>query len=696
MDQEFLLSLFCDGTENFVTPMEPMPGDLVQIRFRVKRHGADAVFFISGSERSPMQVRDSDALFDYFQTELRIGQSRICYYFEVQAGDKRCLYDRLGVSFEMQAKKPFILVPGFRTPDWAKGAVMYQIFPDRFCNGDPGNDVLDGEYLYIGRPVCRVKDWNKPPAADGTQEFYGGDLQGVLDKLDYLQELGAEVLYLNPIFVSPSNHKYDTQDYDAVDPHFGVIAAEEGELLPDGAADNREAARYISRVTDKRNLEASNAFFANLVSEIHRRGMRVILDGVFNHCGSFHKWMDHERIYEGRRGYEPGAYVAKDSPYHSFFSFADKEGWPYNESFAGWWDYDTLPKLNYESSGELEQYILRIGAKWVSPPYNADGWRLDVAADLGFSAEYNHSFWRKFRSAVKEANPEAIILAEHYGDPSEWLGGDQWDTVMNYDAFMEPLTWFFTGEDKHSDLYREDMHGNSEAFQNSMRQAMTAFLTPSLQTAMNELSNHDHSRFLTRTSSRPGRLATHGSAAAGEGIHPEIMREAVIMQMTWPGAPTLYYADEAGVCGFTDPDSRRTYPWGNEDRQMLCFYQRAIALHRHYPVLTHGSLCFLPVRERQEAFSAQACVKNCLGYARFSRKSRMVVLFNNSDDSRELAVSVRSAGISDDQALLCIFRTDSTGFSEKETAYPVREGELMIVLPAVSAMVLEARSLSAD
>ena len=141
--------------------------------------------------------------------------------------------------------------------------------------------------------------------------------------------------------------------------------------------------------------------------------------------------------------------MSKESPYRSFFGFRDENGWPDNTSYEGWWDYDTLPKLNYEGSEELYDYILGIAAKWVSAPYHVDGWRLDVAADLGHSSEFNHKFWRDFRKAVKTANPEALILAEHYGDPKDWLEkGDQWDTVMNYDAFMEPLTWFLTGNGK--------------------------------------------------------------------------------------------------------------------------------------------------------------------------------------------------------------------------------------------------------
>ena len=205
--------------------------------------------------------------------------------------------------------------------------------------------------------------------------------------------------------------------------------------------------------------------------------MRVIIDGVFNHCGSFNKWLDRERIYEKSGQYEPGAYVSADSPYRSFFKF-NKDDWPYNTSYDGWWGHDTLPKLNYEESPKLYQYILDIARKWVSPPYSVDGWRLDVAADLGRTSEFNHRFWRDFRRVVKEANPDALILAEHYGDPTSWLQGDQWDSVMNYDAFMEPVSWFLTGMEKHSDWRSDELYGDGKKFFDSMAYNMARMQTP--------------------------------------------------------------------------------------------------------------------------------------------------------------------------------------------------------------------------
>ena len=454
-------ALFADGTEFYRCPAEPDPYDRVRLRLRCARENLDSVILVFNDERIEMEKLYNDRLFDYYETFVQLGTEQVFYYFEIHCGQMTCYYNNVGLCNSVEEYYNFTMTPGFHTPDWAKGAVFYQIYVDRFYNGDRSNDVEDDEYFYIGEGTSKVTDWNKYPAAMGVREFYGGDIAGVMQKLDYLQELGVEVLYLNPIFVSPSNHKYDIQDYDYVDPHFGRIVKDEGEVLQrdengnlkaDPTYPNKSASRYICRVTDKENLEASNQLFAEFVEEVHRRGMKVILDGVFNHCGSFNKWLDRECIYENAPGYEKGAYVAEDSPYNTFFKFRERQ-WPYNPHYDGWWGHDTLPKLNYEESPSLFDYIMHVGRKWVSPPYNVDGWRLDVAADLGQSGEYNHYFWKEFRRNVKEANPDALVLAEHYGDPTEWLKGDEWDTVMNYDAFMEPLTWFLTGVEKHSDEY---------------------------------------------------------------------------------------------------------------------------------------------------------------------------------------------------------------------------------------------------
>ena len=230
---------------------------------------------------------------------------------------------------------------------------------------------------------------------------------------------------------------------------------------------------------------------------------------------------------------------------------------------------------------------------------------------------------------------------------------------MNYDAFMEPLTWFLTGMEKHSDEYREDLLGNSEAFIGAMKTHMRSLHMSALQSAMNELSNHDHSRFLTRTNHKVGRISYAGAEAASEGVNPAVMREAVAIQMTWPGAPTVYYGDEAGLCGFTDPDNRRTYPWGREDYQMIDFHRVMIRIHKNYEVLKTGSLGFL-WNDYQG-----------LCYARFSRKEQMIVIINNQAESRDVEIQLWQAGISRlaDTKLKRIVVTSAEGFTEEPEEY---------------------------
>lgn len=678
-------AIYSDGTELFRSPAEPKPFDEVYIRIRTGREDIGNVYFILNGSRYAMDIINQNKLFNYYETKIHLKEDSVKYYFEIQRDSGVIYYNRLGAKNERAERGDFEIIPGFSVPDWAKGAVMYQIFTDRFCNGDKSNDVLSDEYAYINEHVSRAEDWNQLPREMDVREFYGGDIAGIIKKLDYLSDMGVEVIYLNPIFVSPSNHKYDIQDYDYIDPHFGKIVKDEGEvlqrneqgqLLCDGTYPNKYATKYVCRVTDKENLEASNKFFAEFVEEVHKRGMKVILDGVFNHCGSFNKWLDRECIYEGAQGYEKGAYVSGESPYRTFFKF-NEDMWPYNYHYDGWWGHDTLPKLNYEDSPLLFDYIMHVARKWVSPPYNVDGWRLDVAADLGQSQEYNHYFWREFRRNVKEANPEAIVLAEHYGDPTDWLRGDQWDTVMNYDAFMEPITWFLTGVEKHSDEYREDLLGNADAFFGSMRNYMTRFNTQSLQVAMNELSNHDHSRFMTRTNHRVGRTASVGPQAADEGIDKALFRLGVMIQMTWPGAPTIYYGDEAGLCGWTDPDNRRTYPWGREDQELIEFHRQLIRIHKDYQVFKTGSIIFL---KGQYKF---------IGYGRFDDNDKIVVMINSSDEVREADVPVWRLGIIQETRMARLMISSRDGYSDEAKVYPVVNGNIHVECPPMSGMILK-------
>lgn len=682
-DENLLSSVFSDGSPDFRIPAEPEPGDRVTIRIRIgKGHSAKVFLYIHGSSLCvEMRLTASDALFEYHSAELACFEAPVAYSFIIESNSCRAIYDMTGPRVAEKDELPgvdtaFRFTPGFHVPEWAKGAVQYQIFPDRFFNGNPDNDVTDREYWYVSGHSRKMTDWNALPDETDIRSFYGGDLQGILAKLDYLQELGVEAIYLNPIFISPSSHKYDTQDYEHIDPHLCVIPDDGGRPMEDWEKHNGYAERYIRRTLSRTNLEAGDAFFADFCKELHGRGMKLILDGVFNHCGAFHKWMDREGIYLNKPGYALGAYQSETSPFRNYFSFSTGNA-EESEDYEGWWGYPTLPKLNYEGSEELREQIMRIAEKWASPPYSIDGWRLDVAADLGHGEEFNHGFWQEFRARLKTINPELLIIAEHYGDPVAWLKGDEWDTVMNYDAFMDPVSRFLTGMEKHSDEFDAALLGDGNAFFNSMLKSMSAFQTPSLSCAMNQLSNHDHSRFLTRTNRTVGRVSSIGSRSADENIDKGVFRIAAALQMTWPGAPTIYYGDEAGQTGWTDPDSRRTYPWGNEDESLINLYKDLSALRKNQPVLKSGSL--------KPLLSGDGFI----AYSRFRGRDKSIIICNLKEESLRLSLRVADLGAEDGEVFSRVFVSSREGHSTvSDESLTVSDGRLYLTAPPVSASIL--------
>ncbi len=657
-------AIFTDETERFCFPPNPKVGEKISIILRTLKGDSLSPYLCHDTKEYLMSLHYTADRFDFYIYTTVLKTHGFSYFFKIEYGQEVIYYDKRGINNEPLSEY-FFKVSNFNVPDWAKGAVMYQIYVDRFSKGSEDNTVCDNEYYYIDTLVKRIDDWRKPPENFDVASFYGGDLTGVINKLGYLKNLSIEAIYFNPLFVSPSNHKYDTQDYENIDPHIGKIVVDEGICLKDFEQDNTGASKYISRTTNRDNLEESNRLFIKLVETAHNLGIKVIIDGVFNHCGSFNYWLDKEGIYRNNK--VSGAYWDKSSPYREYFEF-DGEG------YKGWWNHDTLPKLNYENSPKLCKYIMNIAKKWVSPPYNADGWRLDVAADLGHSEEFNHKFWKDFRQAVKEANPNALILAEHYGNPIPWLQGDEWDSIMNYDAFMDPVSYFLTGMEKHSDFYEERLLANGEAFQFAMTHAMGKLHNFSLQSAMNQLSNHDHSRFLTRTNHIIGRANMLGSEIAGANIDKTIFRLGVIMQMTWPGCPTLYYGDEAGQVGFTDPDSRRTYPWGEEDMELIDFHRDIIYIHRQSEALRLGSFTFL---DSDYGY---------VSYARFTAKEAVIVVINMRDIPVSYDIPVWRAEIPRLSTLKRLMIVNESGYSILPKEYNT-ENYIKIDMQAKSGII---------
>lgn len=420
----------------------------------------------------------------------------------------------------------------YAVPDWVPDAIFYQIFPDRFCNGDSANDPLGTE------------PWGNPPT---RENFFGGDLQGVLEKLDYLQGLGVNALYLNPIFRAQTNHKYDTCDYFEVDPAFG-----------------------------------SNDLLKELVRELHWRDMRIILDGVFNHCG------------DGFWAFEDVKARGTASPYADWFivrSYPIRASPP---SYYAFGDTPYMPKLNLNHR-PVREYVLEVATYWLEEAA-IDGWRLDVPFKISLA------FWREFRAAVKAVSPRAYLVGEIWREAGPWVQGDTFDGVTNYRLRELILDYCATNL-----LDAEDF-----AFELDMLRQSHGNAAP---TMLNLLGSHDTPRILTVLRDDVDRLLI-----------------AVAFLMTTVGAPLIYYGDEIGLCGDMDPDCRRTMEWDEArwDPRISEAYRKLIGLRRAHPALRRGRVETLLTFDGVYA------------YRRVHEGDEVIVILNPRSAVTDLAIPTRS------------------------------------------------------
>lgn len=414
------------------------------------------------------------------------------------------------------------------TPDWVKRAIFYQIYPDRFARSP----------RTIQRRGLHFKPWGTPPAEQGYQ---GGDLRGIVDKLDYLTALGINALYLNPVFSSASNHGYHTYDYFAVDPLLGGDAA-----------------------------------LRELLTAAHQRDIRVIVDGVFNHA-SRGFWAFHHILENG-----------SDSPYIDWFHIHDWPLRPYDNpdnlpiNYAAWWGLPALPKFNLQNPG-VRDYLLEVAEYWIN--FGVDGWRIDVPEEIDDPA-----FWQEFRRVVKRANPDAYIVGEIWRVASDWLQGDRFDAVMNY-VFSRAALGFFAADSVRLD-YKPGGYAlaplNAHAFAHTVEEMLSLYPWPVIQAQLNLIDSHDTARTL---------WMVRGDESA--------LRLCTLFQMTMPGAPCIYYGDEIGLSGGPDPDSRGAFPWDDESKwnhDLLAMTKRAIDLRLRYPALSLGDYRTLYAEEHLFAF----------------------------------------------------------------------------------------------
>ncbi|HEJ0333356.1 maltodextrin glucosidase [Klebsiella aerogenes] len=464
------------------------------------------------------------------EINLMNGQPRRRYSFKLLWADRQLWFTPQGFQrFPPARLEQFAVDVPDSGPQWVPDQVFYQIFPDRFARSEAREAGQDEVYYHhaAGQDIV-LKAWDEPLTGEaGGSTFYGGDLDGISENLPYLKQLGVTALYLNPVFVAPSVHKYDTADYRRVDPQFGGDAA----LL-------------------------------RLRHNTQREGMRLILDGVFNHTGDSHPWFDRHQQASNGACHQP------DSPWREWFNFSP-DGVAHN-----WLGYASLPKLDYRSSSLVNEIYAgedSVVRHWLKAPWSMDGWRLDVVHMLGEDggARNNLRHIAGITQAAKREQPEAFVFGEHFGDARQWLQADAEDAAMNYRGFTFPLWGFLANTDISYDPQHIDAQ-TCMAWMDNYR----AGLSHQQQLRMfNQLDSHDTARFKSLLGKDVARLPL-----------------AVVWLFCWPGVPCIYYGDEVGVDGNNDPFCRKPFPWDPalQDENLLALYKRMTTLHKGHQALRYG------------------------------------------------------------------------------------------------------------
>ena len=541
---EWLKTIHHDGATPFVSVLHPKLNETVQIRLRVGLAAPVRRVFLRISPDGeqafmPMSQHPGDSA-NWWLAELPISQPTVHYRFVLEAEDGVWFYSAVGPTAHMPLDDTdFRILADYDAPDWLQTAVFYQIFPDRFHNGDPRLNPQPSEFEFRGQQP-HTYAWGEPAPKEQPFPlvFYGGDLPGIGQKLDYLQALGVNALYLNPVFTAYSNHKYDVADYEQVDPHFG----------------------------------GNDALIA-LRQALTERNMRYLLDIVPNHCGYWHSWFQTAR-------------QDATAPEADFFTFTN-----HPDDYHSWLGVWTLPKLDYRSA-ELRRRIYQgdtaVFRRWLSPPFAADGWRVDVANMLGRqgASQIGPEIAQGIRQAVKQTRPDAYLMGENFFDATDQLQGEQWDGVMNYSGLTNPLWYWLAG-------YTQGAHGLNGRIQ-SLQAWPTAALAATWQQHLaaipwvialqqyNVLDSHDVPRI---------RSIVQGNDA----LH----RLAVIIQFTFPGIPGLYYGDEIGMMDEDGFGPRGCMVWDEAawNHELLAFYKQLIALRKETAVLQTGGFQILAIEQ---------------------------------------------------------------------------------------------------
>lgn len=533
--------------------------------------------------------------------DVALGQPRRRYSFKLLWHDRQQWFTPQGFSrFPPARLEQFAVDAPDSGPQWVADQIFYQIFPDRFARSERREAEQDRVYYHhaAGQEIV-LRDWDDPLTAQaGGSTFYGGCLNGICEKLPYLKKLGVTALYLNPVFTAPSVHKYDTEDYRHVDPQFGGDRA----LL-------------------------------RLRHETQAQGMRLVLDGVFNHSGDSHAWFDRHKRGTGGACHHP------ESPWRDWYSFSPQG------VALDWLGYPSLPKLDYQSEtlvNEIYRQEDSVVRHWLKAPWKMDGWRLDVVHMLGEAggARHNLQHVAGITQAAKETQPEAYMVGEHFGDARQWLQADAEDAAMNYRGFTFPLWGFLANTDISYDPQHIDAR-TCMAWMDNYR----AGLSHQQQLRMfNQLDSHDTPRFKTLLGKAVARLPL-----------------AVVWLFTWPGVPCIYYGDEVGVDGANDPMCRKPFPWDErkQDGNLLALYQRMAKLRKESEALRRGGC---------QVLYAEGDV---VVFIRVYQQQRALVAINRGDDCEVVLPASPLLNVA--------------GWQGKTGSGDISEG--ILTLPAISATV---------
>lgn len=593
--EQWLESVYSDGTDVFVSNPQPSPGEWVQIQLRLYEDAPVQHVILRSVPNGAETLMDmyrykTENGLAYYEAWIQVNEKRLPYHFYLVSNGKIYYYNQKGITaYIPDSSHDFVLLTEYRQPSWVKSAVFYQIFPERFCNGNPENDVKDGEYRYRGNYPKKMS-WNDRPLSyyEGfSMDFFGGDLEGVQEKIGYLKELGVTAVYLNPIFQAPSIHKYDCVDYYHVDPHFGGDEA-----------------------------------LANLTKALHENGMKVILDISINHTGVEHRWFNMDGVFFDK---SEGGYHHPDSRERDFYFFE-----PEGNGYHKWAGIDTLPTLDYRSEAlrdeifRAETAVLR---KWLKPPYNIDGWRFDVADVFARNNQVQlaHELWPQIRTAIREENPDAYILAEDWGDCTQYLQGSEWDSPMNYFGCARVLRSFLGLPDFFlckSEVLKNISHRcSAEEVQERVMQYLAKIPYVLWQNQFNLLDSHDFAR-------------VHNYSY----VNQEEYRGAVIMQFMLIGTPSVYYGDEVGIDGdiYGDEGYRHTMPWNEipeRNRETYEFYRKLMHLKQQSKVFQDGGMKFLYAKDKVVAL------------ARFYQNKAYVAVMSVSEGVQRIRLPLKAIGV---------------------------------------------------